>query len=483
MADDHRPHLHESVFKLCWQRGYVFIAHGGGVTPIVQTVDTDLNQAVKRKYITEESFELLELMRLGQVVPQLRRERCVDLMVLTVKDEQLHLQAAHGYIKTGLSVPLDHSRSDSEICREAKHFWEERCTSTGLTVREEINREVAVVREEFSSGTMQWCYKDVRALISPYPSRGDHDAVLEKLGDTFGHEGGLDDRGAEPGDSVAVDDDSGSSSGDSEGPSERASAWGEDRDDSGTVAPPLVSGERHEVALPSSENSAAVAALHSDLSVMEQVHEMVKETGSIALAQACESEKHKTQKRLRDLGREDADVLMALDVLKLNEDQEFQRKRQRIADANKCTKALMNMRKELAVASSTLRKRQRQILEAEGVLHMKHAVRKYDPSEFGHGLKNLGGAPCRKNRLEVLSKVSRVGRGLSVAQRAEFDWFKEAWDRRMADEHKENWPMLFAQQMQDVLTAQEKVPAVAAFSAFVHAETQRCLGGSVALTI
>ena len=210
---------------------------------------------------------------------------------------------------------------------------------------------------------------------------------------------------------------------------------------------------------------------------------MVKETGSIALAQACESEKHKTQKRLRDLGREDADVLMALDVLKFNEDQEFQRKRQRIAEANKCTKALMSMRKELAVASSTLRKRQRQILEAEGVLHMKHAVRKYDPSEFGHGLKNLGGAPCRKNRLEVLSKVSRVGRGLSVAQREEFDWFKEAWDRRMADEHKENWPMLFAQQMQDVLTAQEKVPAVAAFSAFVHAETQRCLGGSVALTI
>ena len=30
MADDHRPRLHPEVARLCWQRGYVFIPHGGG---------------------------------------------------------------------------------------------------------------------------------------------------------------------------------------------------------------------------------------------------------------------------------------------------------------------------------------------------------------------------------------------------------------------------------------------------------------------
>ena len=64
MADDHSPHLSPHVARLCWQRGYVFIPHGGGVTPVVQTVDTDLNQHVKREYQTAEAVEHLRQMRL-----------------------------------------------------------------------------------------------------------------------------------------------------------------------------------------------------------------------------------------------------------------------------------------------------------------------------------------------------------------------------------------------------------------------------------
>ena len=44
MADDHAPRLSPRVWMLCWSRGYVFIPHGGGVTPVVQTVDTDLTR-------------------------------------------------------------------------------------------------------------------------------------------------------------------------------------------------------------------------------------------------------------------------------------------------------------------------------------------------------------------------------------------------------------------------------------------------------
>ncbi len=47
MADYFSAHLSPQVFRLCWPRGYVFIARGGGVTHVVQTPDTDLNQHVK----------------------------------------------------------------------------------------------------------------------------------------------------------------------------------------------------------------------------------------------------------------------------------------------------------------------------------------------------------------------------------------------------------------------------------------------------
>ena len=54
MADDHAPHVSPSVAKLCWSRGYVFVPHGGGVTPVVQVLDTELNQFAKRKYMAIE---------------------------------------------------------------------------------------------------------------------------------------------------------------------------------------------------------------------------------------------------------------------------------------------------------------------------------------------------------------------------------------------------------------------------------------------
>ena len=108
LADDHAPHLHPKVAELCWSRGYIFIAHGGGVTPVVQTVDTDLNQEVKRRYTALETQTLLRKMRIeGKPVPHLRQEECIDLMTEVLSDMELHLRAAEGYVKTGFSVPLD----------------------------------------------------------------------------------------------------------------------------------------------------------------------------------------------------------------------------------------------------------------------------------------------------------------------------------------------------------------------------------------
>jgi hypothetical protein len=68
------------VFKLCWDRGYVLITLGGGITPVVQTCDTDLNQHVKKHDIALETAELLQQMRDGINVPSNPPERCIDSM-------------------------------------------------------------------------------------------------------------------------------------------------------------------------------------------------------------------------------------------------------------------------------------------------------------------------------------------------------------------------------------------------------------------
>ena len=124
MADDYSAHLSPQVFALCWSRRYVFIPHGGGVTPVAQTPDTDLNQHVKREYTDRETGELLRQMREGVVVPQLRQEECLDIMVDVLSNMALHLHAAKGYLKTGLTVDLD-GLQDQEIVREAGQFWTE----------------------------------------------------------------------------------------------------------------------------------------------------------------------------------------------------------------------------------------------------------------------------------------------------------------------------------------------------------------------
>ena len=56
----------------------MFMPQGGGVTTVVQTVDTDLNQAVKARYQALEVAALVRLMRDGVAVSHLPPMDCVD---------------------------------------------------------------------------------------------------------------------------------------------------------------------------------------------------------------------------------------------------------------------------------------------------------------------------------------------------------------------------------------------------------------------
>jgi hypothetical protein len=80
IPDAFSAHLARQIFRLCRSMGYVRITLGGGITPVVQTCDTDLNQHVKRHDMALETAELLQQMRDGINVPSNPPERCIDLM-------------------------------------------------------------------------------------------------------------------------------------------------------------------------------------------------------------------------------------------------------------------------------------------------------------------------------------------------------------------------------------------------------------------
>ena len=144
-ADDYGPHKTDNVRNIVWARGYVQLVHGGGTTPVAQTPDTDLNQHIRREYTDEEATVLISQMRAGVKVPKLIPEQSVDIMFKVLSQSRLHLNAAEGYKKTGLSVALD-GTEDHKICREALQAWNDR------GMRAKINDVVRRVEREFQAG-------------------------------------------------------------------------------------------------------------------------------------------------------------------------------------------------------------------------------------------------------------------------------------------------------------------------------------------
>ncbi len=140
MADDHGLHKAEAARRLAGQHGDVLIIHGGGTIAVGQPVNTDLNQHVKRVYMAAETAELLKQMRHGKRVPQLRRSDCVDLMVDVLGSLDLHIQAAGGFLKTGIRAPSDktrdaHLQGGGGFVERGKPASESGCRSCGGQVR------------------------------------------------------------------------------------------------------------------------------------------------------------------------------------------------------------------------------------------------------------------------------------------------------------------------------------------------------------
>ena len=123
----------------------------------------------------------------------------------------------------------------------------------------------------------------------------------------------------------------------------------------------------------------------------------------------------------------------------------------RLQEDKKRSLTATKLNEEAKAATALLKKRKRELEDAEAVLQAKHAINNFSLEDLGKGRSRGGGVPAKKKRWVVLDRLSRLDQGLSPAQRNDFIWFKDAWDARMLQEHGDEWPETFTRWMQRLL--------------------------------
>ena len=495
LADDFSAHLTSAVFRLCWQRGYVFIPLGGGTTGVQQTVDLQLNQHVRRKYTAEESVELIDQMRAGVSIPRCTPEKCVDILVEVMSSQALHLHAADSYEQAGWTVPLDDSSRDIFIVKEAGAIWR------STDARTKVNAAVAAVRSEVSLKRLQWNPKHVSKLIGTYPPKN-IDKALKRLGDDAFVGEGCDSVRDLEGEGAASEGEGEDQAGDEEcdedaetvlkGFAEDACQDADRLDDAcgeeAATEPGRVRGGSPDPAVAEvapcleDEEDQELARSRLYLATLADVKEQLESVGAMQAASTVERNIRAEQRRLRAHSREHPAVLTALGRARDEAAAADAKRRRLVADLHQDVMTKKKLKEQIAEADSLLTKKKKEIAAQEQIAEAKHAVKQFSLKFLGDGAPQGGKVSGRKNRHEVLDRLSRLGTGLSPEQRNDWPWFKAEWDRAMLTEHKAAWPKVFATWMQRVLDDLDHGNAHA-FSFFVHSETRRCLDDQPGLQV
>ena len=483
LADDYSAHKTNNVFEFAWSRGYILLTHGGGATPVSQTPDTDLNEHVRRFYGNKECALMMEKMRHGMVVPKLTHEECMELMWEVLADPALHQRASEGFKKVGQSIDL-RGAEDALVCREAGAYWNEETSDHYASMRHKIDVELAAVAEEFSSGGIVWCKRDVQRLVSPYPAHRRADNILQNLGEDFFHDDLEHLSDAEEDDADAEEDaEESAPSSDENAASENESAIAaDDGDDVVQVASDLKSegsSTGQEIVPLSASQADKLHQVRITIAALESTMEGLTATGVVRGVQCIEAEIRKQRRRERDLVRESPAVAEAFMRLRRAEEEEFLNQKRLAAQLKQRKRDATEAIAARNAAVADLKRARQSIQDMESTRACKQAINTFTLQALGAESANAGGKKAQKNRFEVLDRLSRHKVGLSPAQKNDFAWWKEAWDEAMVTEHRGNWAKIFAGWVQNVMDSK----ATNAFSKFMYDETCRVFHDSAALAV
>ena len=481
MADDYGPHKANTVFNLCWSRGYVMVPHGGGVTPISQTPDTHLNQHVKREYIALEAEELMVQMRANVPVPCPTKETSIDMMHQVLSQSRLHLDAAGGYKATGASIALD-GTEDHLVVNTAGRFFQEE------GMRRILDAEMQVIQDEFAAGRLRWRKWQVKLLICKYPAHKAVDAVLTNVGEHHIAGGGLDDS-----DTEAEANDEGSDdqqeevvqSSDSESDMDGActdTAGDRGADKNLEVDSKEACNEVAEVTALSAEEATEYHRSQVLLNTLSQAANTLREVGHVTGAVMLDNHARIERRRQRAKATGSPAVAEALARQRDDEMQKEYAAQRAVQTLNRKRQAAHDIQKKLTVAKSDLKKKKALLAEADNVACCKWNLKTFSSEQLGQGCDKGAGAAGRKRRAEVLDRMARLGSGLSAAQQNDWEWFKVNWDQRMLLDCGCDWGGTFASLMQAVIDDHATVCGNA-FSLFMKAQTDRVFAETPVLQV
>ena len=219
----------------------------------------------------------------------------------------------------------------------------------------------------------------------------------------------------------------------------------------------------------------AMDAIHA----MEGHLEGLRQIGCVRGVQAVEYDLTAAKRKLRNITRDTEAVRGEFNRLRRAEESRRLEEARAVAERKEMCLAAERTQAAVKAASKELQVKRQKLQELESTVACKHAVKRFRLEDLGKGVNNAGGAKGRKNRSEVLDRLSRLNAGLSAGQRNDWQWFKDAWDKAMLIEYKDEWPETFATWIQEVLMDSRSN----AFSIFVYGETCRVFDGAAALQV
>ena len=161
------------------------------------------------------------------------------------------------------------------------------------------------------------------------------------------------------------------------------------------------------------------------LEQLTEMKAMVEQLGHVSLAQCVSADIHRVERQMRAASRETPGVLDALRLERRREVAREQERLRQVQEANLATKSLHSVKLQLKDAEKSLKQKRAAVAAAENTMLVKHSVKQFSMAELGSGSKNGNGAKGKKARHDVLNRMSQLGVGLSKAQAADFQWFKE----------------------------------------------------------
>ena len=203
----------------------------------------------------------------------------------------------------------------------------------------------------------------------------------------------------------------------------------------------------------------------------------LKKIGAVTAVGALHNELHKEERRMRGVAKEDPAVLGALAQRRDRHDEEDIKRRRLVSRTNLLEAKQQQVTDEIEEAKAELARRKAQLKIIQEISEAAVAAKRFSPEMLGLGHAKGGTVAMRKNRFQLMDRIASVGAGLSAEQKNDWTWFKESWDKKMSEEHKDQWGTVFAGWMQGVLENMREENN--AMSLFVYSETVRCFAGDV----